>query len=185
MGQLRFSLRKDIDPASFGNVRCEELRGCQPSQDDLILIAKKYMASPEPYKVAVLLSAEQCATLRKSFCQPSGVAARRAISQQVQTNIRGKVGPLVRGQMLHRDAAAYLSNWSTGTLRRIPRPTSYSVLEHRYEQGPENSGERVPWEPKRNQRHIDLTVPQDGGDGEQLQNSDSDGDDAGPIVDAE
>jgi len=181
VGQLRFSLRKDIDPASFGQVQCEELRGQPRSGDDLILIAKKFMASPEPYKVVVLLSAEQCATLRKSFCQPVGVAGRRAISQKVQSNIKGKVGALVRSQILHPDAAAYLTNWATSTLHRIPRPTAYSVLEHRYDdQSPDVEGMRVPWEPKRNQRHIDLSVPDD----QEAQLSDSDdGDDAAEPID--
>ena len=180
VGQLRFSLRKDIDPSSYGQCVCEELRGERPSGDDVILIAKKFMASPEPYKVVVLLSAEQSATLRKSMCQPSGVANRRPISDKVISNIKGKVPALLRNQILHRDAAAYLQNWVGSTLDRLPRPRAYSVLNHRYDQIPEVGGDTVPWQPKAREKHIDLTLLDDD-------NAQSDSDDGGndmePIMD--
>ena len=180
VGQLRFSLRKDIDPSSYGHCECEELRGQPRSGEDVILIAKKFMASPEPYKVVVLLSAEQCATLRKSICQPSGVASRRPISDKVTSNIKGKVPVLLRNQILHPDAAAYLQNWAGSTLEHLPRPRAYSVLNHRYDQDPEVGGQTVPWQPKVRERHIDLTLLDDE---DRQSDSDDRGDDLQPIMD--
>ena len=180
MGQLRFSLQKDIDPSSYGHCECEELRRQPRSGEDVILIAKKFMASPEPYKVVVLLSAEQCATLRKSICQPSGVASRRPISDKVTSNIKGKVPVLLRNQILHPDAAAYLQNWAGSTLEHLPRPRAYSVLNHRYDQDPEVGGQTVPWQPKVRERHIDLTLLDDE---DRQSDSDDRGDDLQPIMD--
>ncbi|CAK9078250.1 unnamed protein product, partial [Durusdinium trenchii] len=41
VGQLRFALRQDLDPASFGTCEIEELRRHEPHGFDVLLLAKK------------------------------------------------------------------------------------------------------------------------------------------------
>ena len=158
-------LRKDVDPSSYGTCQTEEIRGAPASEDDILLIAKAFMSDPEPYKVKVLLTAADASTFRKSFVQPSGVAARRPIVAKVKTNVHSKVPPLVSQGFLSDDAAAYLTNWVDGTLQRVPRPQSYPCLTHRYDATPDNLCEVVPWTPQRRERHVDLTVPDQRDDG--------------------
>ncbi len=57
---------------SYGRVFVDEIRGETPSGDDILLLAKKFMADPEPYKIATVLTASQAADIRRSFAQPQG-----------------------------------------------------------------------------------------------------------------
>ena len=152
---MRFALRKDIDPGSYGRVECQEVRGHRPCEDDVILIAKKFMADPEPFKVQVVLTSEEAAVLRRSFAQPTGLNAKRPITAKVQKNIKSKVPALVSQGVMPIDGAAYLLNWVDGTLETRRRPTSYSVLEYRYDRLPDPPGRVDTWEPKQRMRVID------------------------------
>ena len=149
-------MRKDIDPASYGRCEVEEIRGNQPDENDIILIAKRFMADPEPYRVITLISAEDAATFRKSVVQPAGVAPRKAISTKVKQKIHGKVQPLMSQGFLSREAAAYLTNWADQTLQLAQRPASYPCLGYRFDSSPDLRGHVVPWLPPRRERHIDL-----------------------------
>ena len=133
----------------------EEIAGRPRHEDDVILICKRFMADPEPYRVITLVSAEQAATFRKSMVQPVGIAPKKAISTKIKQQIHGKVGPLMTQGFLTQDAAAYLTNWADGTLQPSVRPASYLCLTYRFEVMADR-GIRIPWEPPRRQRHIDL-----------------------------
>ena len=164
---MRFSLRKDIDPGSYGSVGCQEVRGHQPCEDDIILIAKKFMADPEPFRVQVVLTSEEAAILRRSFQQPIGLNPRRAISEKVKKNIKSKVPALISQHVIPMDGAAYLPNWVDGTLERKPRPRSYGVLTYKYDGRLADPPGRVEtWEPKRRMRVVDLKVATDQSDSE-------------------
>lgn len=159
VGQIRINLRKDIDPASYGRCSVDEIRGSQPHGDDVILIAKVFMADAEPYAVKTLLTAEQASALQNSFAQPAGIADRRPLDAQVRANVHAKVKPLIKQGFLSLEAAAYLTNWVDGTLQQTPRPMSYPCLAYRYEPVAGNLGAVVAWQPQRRERHIDLKVP--------------------------
>ncbi|CAK9032211.1 unnamed protein product, partial [Durusdinium trenchii] len=111
VGQVRISMRKDIDAASYGRVEVSEIRGATPQPEDILLIAKKYMADPEPYKIVTLLTVDQAAEIRRSFAQPEGVAPRRVIQEKVRKKVENLVPACVEQGLLPLDGAAYLTNW--------------------------------------------------------------------------
>lgn len=133
VGQLRFCLRQDIDPVSFGSCEVEELRGIdhQPHGSDVLLLCKRFMADPEPFRVICLVSAATSAQLRSSFQQPVGVSDRRAISETLRKNLKAKAPVCRRQGSITLDAEAYLIGWVEGTWPRIPRPNRYNFLELR------------------------------------------------------
>lgn len=162
---MRISLRKDIDPSSYGHCEVQEIAGAERSENDIILIAKRFMASPEPFKVVTVMTAARAATVRRSFAQPQGVAPRRAIKEKVAKNIRSKVPTLVRNLTLPPDAGAYLLNWAESSLQLLPRPQRYSFLEHRHDgcvrEGP---GPREAWGPRPREKVVDLKLPENDSD---------------------
>lgn len=160
VGQIRVSSRRDIDAASYGHCEVQEIRDAEQSGDDIILIAKRFMADSEPFKVTTLMTAEQAATLRRSFAQPDGDWSRRPISDKVKRTIRTKAPLCVQQGAVSVEAAAYLTNWAEGTLQRLHRPQSYQFLAYRAF-GQDMPGPTVPWVPARRERHIDLTLRED------------------------
>lgn len=128
VGSLRFCLRMDLDPSSFGKCSIEEIRGSKPHGSDLIVLAKRYMADIEPFRVICLLPAAVCLQLRMAFQQPEGVCARRAISEKVVNNIKSIAPQCAKQNIISRDALAYLMSWVNGDLVQVPRPASYKFL---------------------------------------------------------
>lgn len=163
MGQVRISMRKDIDAASYGRVEVSEIRGATPQPEDILLIAKKYMADPEPYKIVTLLTVDQAAEIRRSFAQPEGVAPRRVIQEKVRKKVENLVPACVEQGLLPLDGAAYLTNWVAGTLPKKPRPREYTYLTHRF--GPPDApGPSRPWVAPPRERHVDLSFQVDDDD---------------------
>lgn len=138
----------------------QEIRNAEQSGDDLILLAKRFMADSEPFQVVTLMTAEQAATLRRSFAQPDGDWSRRPISDKVKRSIRTKAPLCVQQGVISVEAAAYLTNWAEGAMQWLPRPQSYQFLTHRAF-GQDLPGRIVPWAPAGRERHIDLTVRED------------------------
>lgn len=159
VGQLRFSLRKDIDPSSYGSCGVEEIRGNQPGPDDVLLLAKHRMADPEPYRVVCVLSSSSAAALRRDFRQPEGTGDRRPISEKVRKNIEARCPPCVAQGIMSTEASAYLINWCQGSLAKLPRPTDYPFLAWKGH-APDRAlpGPRGAWERQGRERHVDLTV---------------------------
>ncbi|CAK9078218.1 unnamed protein product, partial [Durusdinium trenchii] len=131
VGQLRFALRQDLDPASFGTCEIEELRRHEPHGFDVLLLAKKFMADASPFRVICLVPAEVCVRMRASFIQPSGVADRRAISEKLRKNLLKKAPACRKQGSISTDAESYLIGWAQGTWPRVARPTKYNFLELR------------------------------------------------------
>lgn len=153
-------MRKDIDPGSYGRVAVEEIRGSQSAGEDILLLAKKFMADPEPYRVVTVLTAEQAAILRRSFQQPSGVWRRRLISDKVRKKVLSKVPACIQQGLISHEAGAYLTNWVGGLLPRLARPQRYSFLAHR--SGPaDGPGQTMAWQARGRERHVDLSIAED------------------------
>lgn len=131
VGQLRFCLRMDCDPSSFGRCQVEELSGHVPHGSDVLVFIKKWMADPEPVRVICLVPARVCLELRNAFQQPVGNQNRRAIGEQVRQNIQTYAPQCCRQKSIHPDALAYLTQWVDGTLQKVPRPTSFAYLNLR------------------------------------------------------
>ncbi|CAE7814351.1 unnamed protein product [Symbiodinium sp. CCMP2456] len=168
VGQVRFCLRRDLDPSSYGACQTKELTGSPASQDDVLVLAKHRMADTSPHVVAAIVSAQRAADLRASFQQPQGSAERRPITEQVKKNIAGVLPKCVQQGIVSRDAEAYLSNWLAGTWAKVPRPSFYTCLEAR--RAPEEFygndlvGCRIPWSKPHRAKHVDLRVDDDDND---------------------
>ncbi|CAE7836498.1 unnamed protein product [Symbiodinium sp. CCMP2592] len=149
-----FALREDLSPASFGQCRVEEISGSAPSGKDVLLLAKRWMSDPEPFRVVCLMPAATCGVLRASFAQPGGVEDRRPIAPKVQKNICRLSHECMRQGDISADACAYLTQWCSGELARKPRPCRYPFLEVR--RGDVPAAERVIWAGAGRDRHINL-----------------------------
>ena len=156
MGQIRVALRKDLSPASYGTAEVRELRGNTPTGDDVMLLAKRFMADDGPYYAATMVSAAEAEVLRRSFRQPEGINDRREISDKVKKNILNRVPRCLNQNSLSLEAAAYLTSWVDGSLAKVPRPLSHPVLTHRL--WGVGVGERKEWIGPARERHIDLKV---------------------------
>jgi len=85
IGQLRISLRGDVDPSSLGNRAWEELKPAQPhNAGDVVCIVKSCMADIDPLRAIVLLTEAEAAGIRNGFMQPTGDAARRPLAKTIQ-----------------------------------------------------------------------------------------------------
>lgn len=92
---------------------------------------KEKMADAEPYCIVVVMSQERASSLEHGFQQPSGVAARRPISEQVQKNISSIAPRCLKQGITNNDAFSYFMSWSRGELSRPQRPFSYVHLQNR------------------------------------------------------
>ena len=155
MGQLRFCIRKDVDPSSYGSCAVEEVRGHDPHESDVLLFCKKHMADPEPFKIYCLVPAAVAVKLRASFVQPEGNNPRRAIGEAVVKNVRA-FAPRCHAQgSINSDALAYLIGWVDGGLPQLDRPVFYPVLTlRRHEIRNVPAAAAVPWEAPRRFRVI-------------------------------
>ena len=156
MHHLRFALRQDLSPASFGQCEVEEISGSTPDGKDVILVVKRWMSDAEPCRVVCVMSAATRGILRASFEQPQGVQSRRPIALKVQQNIcRVSEACFLQGD-ISADARAYLTNWCRGELSHIPRPIRYPFLETW--RGDVPAGRRVAWQSRGRERHVDLKL---------------------------
>lgn len=131
MGQLRFCLRADLSPSAYGSCQVDELKHSQPQACDVLLVVKARMADANPTHVICMMSAQQAASLRMAFEQPSGIAGLRDIGDSVRRNITNYAPRCQAQGAITQDGAAYLMAWSRGQWTRRARPTSYSILRYR------------------------------------------------------
>ncbi|CAK9117825.1 unnamed protein product [Durusdinium trenchii] len=108
--------------------KMEEIRGSPPHAADVILIAKKYMATCDPLRVICLVPASKCCELRASLQQPVGLDPRRPISEKVRKNILSVAPYCCEKGMITRDGLAYLLGWVQNELPQVPRPSEYPFL---------------------------------------------------------
>jgi hypothetical protein len=142
------------------------------------MIVKTWMADPCPYRACVLLTAKEADGIRLGFEQPSGVCPNRPIGNNVKANIKSYASRCADQRIISQDAAVHLIAWSEGTLRKKPRPSSYSFLSFRQHTAfaLSDASNALPWVKPPRLRHVDLTRETHvGGD------SESDGDAVLPI----
>ena len=122
---FRFCLRKDLGSDVLDHVsEVEELNHrFRPHPDDVFMVTKRWLADTEIVRAIALLPFSTARDIRQGFHPPSGIAARRVISEQVKGNHRRLVPSLRRSGELSNVAADYLMQWGTGTLTRKPKPT--------------------------------------------------------------
>ena len=178
---MRFCQRQDVDPASLGYCSIEELPTTRaaPSPRDILVVAKRYMADPMPFKVVTLVSAAQATNIRLGFRLPIGLAERRAIPTQVQKNIKTYCDRAYHQGVINTDARAYLNGWVAGSLPKIPKPTRYSVFDYR-QPGVIDEPQcfALPWVVPARARHVNL----DPGRDPEIDSSDDDEDDGDHVA---
>ena len=131
VGQLRFCLRMDADPSSFGNCQVEEIPGYEPHGSDVLLFVKRFMADSDPFRVVALVPALVCKNLRLAFQQPVGNCARRPIAEAVRKNIQSIAPQCAKQKIISPDALSYLLSWVDGELQLVPRPRAYPFMNLR------------------------------------------------------
>lgn len=109
----------------------EHPAGDHPHPSDVLVFCKRHMADPEPFRVLSLVPARVAVQLRANFQQPSGNISRRTIGESVRKNIRSHAPRCHAQGSISADALAYLLSWVEGSLPRLRRPSSYSILELR------------------------------------------------------
>ena len=165
---IRFLLRRDLGMDILNNVSEMEdfpVSGrLEKHPDDIFLLAKRWLADSAILRLVALVPASKAAEIRTGARLPTGVAPRRAISDQVAQNLRKTVPICCKSGELSRDAAKYLLDWCSGSLPRVPKPSSYEILNHRWDHA--MSGEALTpgtWQPPRRRRNVDLTLEAEEG----------------------
>lgn len=130
---FRFASRKDLGPVLDHIRELEDFgRSLVPHEDDIFLLTKRYMGDTEVQRAIAIMPAARAAEIRAGFQPPSGVAARRAIGEQLKRNIRKYVPPVRKSGELSQAGADYLLQWSSGQLKPIRRPLHYPVFDYRH-----------------------------------------------------
>ena len=157
---FRFCHRRDLGPEVLDNVlNLEEFgRGFEPNPTDTFLVTKRWLADHTVLRAICVVPESMAKDIRTGFTLPRGTAPRRSISEKVRKNLQVQVPKCHRKGELSDEAAQYLLQWSSGTLARVPKPTSYPILNHRF--NPDLRSEihqNGRWERPRRLRHYDLT----------------------------
>lgn len=175
---FRFTLRRDLGADVLNNVQnVEEYSGQhRPSADDVVLVTKRWLHDAEVQRAAVVLPADLAVQIRQGFQMPGGVAARRRIGDQVIRNITSNVPKLRKSGEMSKDGAEYLLSWCAGTLPRLPRPESYSILDAKYSEAMKAEPRRAgAWPRPRRVKHFDLSFGAEADGPQSDGSSDSDG----------
>ena len=104
-----------------------------------MIVTKSRMHSAEVSQVLWLLpAANRRRMLRRN--KPLNVAPRRDGGEDVKAKVARKAEVLFGQGEISLQAKDYLVQWSSGTRPRAPRPESYSLLSHRWQDEPPWSG---------------------------------------------
>ena len=110
-----------------------------PEKDDVMMVTKSRMHSAEVSQVLWLLpAANRRRMLRRN--KPLNVAPRRDGGEDVKAKVARKATALFDQGEISLQAEDYQVQWSSGTRPRAPRPESYSLLRHRWQDEPPWSG---------------------------------------------
>jgi hypothetical protein len=125
------SLGSARDGAAAAAMPLRSLPGMPPARpDDVVMVVKDRMASPEVLQVTRVMTAHERGHLRQS--QPLGIRPRRLGGEDVKVKAARVARELHRTGAIRDAAHDYLVDWSEGTRRRHPRPASYHFLGHRW-----------------------------------------------------
>ena len=97
--------------------------------DDVVMVVRARMASPEPQQVLRLIPATTCRTM--VAVQPSGYHTRRSGGDAVKAKVARVARVLHDKGAISTVARDYLVGWATGTRDLAKRPPRYSFLDHR------------------------------------------------------
>ena len=103
-----------------------------PDMDDVVMVVKERMASPDVLQVLRVFSAADRGRLTRM--QPAGLHPRRPDSGDAKVKVARVARELHQAGAIRDAAADYLIGWAEGTRRREPRPESYAFLKHRWQQ---------------------------------------------------
>jgi hypothetical protein len=100
-----------------------------PAGEDIVVAVKDRMSSLKPHQVALLVPAREVPFRRAQMSvQPTGSHPRRSIRFEERKLIRDRAAEVFQMGGIDQAAYEFLTEWSSGTLRRIPRPNTYEFL---------------------------------------------------------
>ena len=108
----------------------------QPNADDVLMVVKDMMASLEVQQIILLVPAAQLPSLDAQPLQPQGKHTRRPISDIDRNKVREVAEQVRREGAINPKACSYLVEWAQGTRRRLPKPETYTFLNHRVAAAP-------------------------------------------------
>ena len=174
---MRFCNRKDLGSDVLDNVHHLEELGQRwlPHGDDVFLVTKRWLADSQVQRAIAIVPASVAQQIRQGYQPPAGLTVRRALSEQVVSNLEKRVPICQRPGEVTNEGANYLLGWCRRTLPQKPKPDTYNILKHRCSrQMVGESYQPGNWQQPRRVRHFDLTLQ---GDNTALSES-SDDDDA-------
>lgn len=176
---FRFCRRKDLGSDVLDHVlQLEEMGRRVLHENDVFLITKRWLADTEVARAIMVVPADVASEIQRGFHSPHGVAPRRAIAERVKKNLIKHVPPCQKSGELSAEAADYLLRWSNGTLPKIRKPNSYSILMHRHSpEFQQHNHVEGSWNAPRRIKHFDLGLRPDVDHGDSSERSDSGEDD--------
>ena len=99
-----------------------------------MLITKRWLADNEILQIFALVPEATAAEMRRGIQRPTGVAARRVISDKVKGRIRREARACLNHGDISQSAHDYLTAWAFGSLVKRPKPAMYSFLNHSWKQ---------------------------------------------------
>ena len=182
---FRICLRKHLGADSEAEVAAihrADHRGYQPQGDDVVMVVKDRMASLEVSQIILMVPAPDLGRIQRSPLQPSGTHHRRPVDQAERTRVCAAAEAAYQADAIGEKAHAYLTKWSRGSRRRLPRPAYYSFLAHRVLTHREPGVTAFPLLPPDDPRPVIVRATKGGGN----LPADTDADlDVGPLVIAE
>ena len=108
-----------------------EDRGYQPRPDDVVMVVKDRMASPKVSQIVLMFPEAARPALGLVDMQPTGSHARRPASESDRKKVFDAATAAWQAGAISPKACDYLTQWATGTRRRLPRPQQYRFLMRR------------------------------------------------------
>ena len=130
---FRITCRKYLALKSDGiqekHVKSDD-RSYTPNGDDVMMVVKDLMASVEVSQIILMVPAADLPRIHALPRQPSGIHARRHLSDSDRKKLRDIAKQVRRDGAISQKACDYLVDWAEGTRRRLPRPARYNFLNH-------------------------------------------------------
>ena len=137
---LRVCLRRDLgctaENAAERGVAVQPLPGLIPHGDDVVLVVKAFMSSPQIHQMLVALPFHGRPRLS---LQPAGLHGRRLGDDRVKGIVARRAEEVFAEGHINSRARDYLVQWASGVRRRLPKPEAYAFLSHRWHQGQSDS----------------------------------------------
>ena len=130
---FRVCLRRDLgsgtEAAAERGVVVQPLPGLRPHGDDVVIVIKAFMSSPQVHQVITALPFHGRPGLS---LQPAGLHGRRLGDDKVKGIVARRAEEAFAQRQVSAKARDYLVQWATGVRRRLPKPEAYAFLSHRW-----------------------------------------------------